>query len=249
MCPVLSRSSLKQQLKAKHLKDDRGVPSKTKNRSAETQDPPSQDPGDRITKPCRHNKHQCTSNASICLAVWKDMRVKRKWNGSETYRVKRTQQQHLQATQSPLMCALAIIIHIPSHSIAEGQCQCTRFSLPIEALRGSATPGRGHLVSRVVRSVNLLETWDLSREGLNGATRWLTGQARGGPDRRFLWVSQDRCIPLGYIGSLTTGSPTGSLSTFRESGFNVQSGHSEDLVFGSKVRAVLHRDWGYWKGD
>ena len=28
MCPVLSRSSLKQQLKAKHLKDDRGVPSK-----------------------------------------------------------------------------------------------------------------------------------------------------------------------------------------------------------------------------
>ena len=103
---------------------------KQKSRSAETQDPPSQDPGDRITKPCRHNKHQCTSNASICLAVWKDMRVKRKWNGSETYRVKRTQQQHLQATQSPLMCALAIIIHIPSHSIAEGQCQCTRFSLP-----------------------------------------------------------------------------------------------------------------------
>ena len=44
--------------------------------------------------------------------------------------MKRTQQQHLQATQSPLMCALAIIIHIPSHSIAEGQCQCTRFSLP-----------------------------------------------------------------------------------------------------------------------
>ena len=128
MCPVLSRSSLKQQLKAKHLKDDRGA--KQKSRSAETQDPPSQDPGDRITKPCRHNKHQCTSNASICLAVWEDMRVKRKWNGSETYRVKRTQQQHLQATQSPLMCALAIIIHIPRHSIAEGQCQCTRFSLP-----------------------------------------------------------------------------------------------------------------------
>ena len=29
----------------------------------------------------------------------------------------------------------------------------------------------------------------------------------------------------------------------QESGLNVQSGHSEDLVFGSKVRAVLHRDW------
>ena len=33
----------------------------------------------------------------------------------------------------------------------------------------------------------------------------------------------------------------GSLSTFGKSGLNVQSGHSEDLVFGSKVRAVLHR--------
>ena len=44
--------------------------------------------------------------------------------------MKRRQQQHLQASQSPLMCALAIIIHIPSHPIAEGQCLCTRFSLP-----------------------------------------------------------------------------------------------------------------------
>ena len=25
--------------------------------------------------------------------------------------------------------------------------------------------------------------------------------------------------------------------------------NSEDLVFGSKVRAVLHRDGGHWKGD
>ena len=50
------------------LTDDREAPSK-KSRSAETQDPPSQDPGDRITKPCRHNKHQCTSIASICRAV------------------------------------------------------------------------------------------------------------------------------------------------------------------------------------
>ena len=32
------------------------------------------------------------------------------------------------------------------------------------------------------------------------------------------------------MGSLTTGSPTGSLSSFWESGLNVQSGHSEDLV-------------------
>ena len=79
MCPVLSRSSLKQQLKAKHFKDDREVPSK-KSRSAETQDPPSQDPGDRITKPCRHNKHQCTSIASICRAVWKIWG----WTESET---------------------------------------------------------------------------------------------------------------------------------------------------------------------
>ena len=32
------------------------------------------------------------------------------------------------------------------------------------------------------------------------------------------------------MGSLTTGSPTGSLSSFGESGLNVQSGHSKDLV-------------------
>ena len=30
------------------------------------------------------------------------------------------------------------------------------------------------------------------------------------------------------MGSLTTGSPTGPLSTFGESGLNVQSGHSKD---------------------
>ena len=53
---------------------------KQKSRSAETRDPPSQDPGDRITKPYRHNKHQCTSIASICQAVWKTWR----WNESET---------------------------------------------------------------------------------------------------------------------------------------------------------------------
>ena len=44
--------------------------------------------------------------------------------------MKRIQQQHLQATQSPLMCALAIIIHIPSHPIAEGQCLCAGFHCP-----------------------------------------------------------------------------------------------------------------------
>ena len=32
----------------------------------------------------------------------------------------------------------------------------------------------------------------------------------------------------GCMGSLTTGSPTGPLSTFGESGLNVQSGHSKD---------------------
>ena len=57
---------------------------KQKSRSAETRDPPSQDPGDRITKPYRHNKHQCTSIASICQAVWKTWR----WNEGET-KVKR----------------------------------------------------------------------------------------------------------------------------------------------------------------
>ena len=35
------------------------------------------------------------------------------------------------------------------------------------------------------------------------------------------------------------------LASAGESGLNVQSGHSEDLVLGSKVRAVLHRDWGH----
>ena len=30
---------------------------KQKGRGAETRDPPSEDPGDRITKPCRHDKH------------------------------------------------------------------------------------------------------------------------------------------------------------------------------------------------
>ena len=71
---------------------------KQQSRNAKTRDPPSQDPGDRIPKPCRHNKHQCTSNASICRALWKEMRVKRTWNECETYRVKRKQQQHLQAS-------------------------------------------------------------------------------------------------------------------------------------------------------
>ena len=53
---------------------------KQKSRGAETRDPPSQDPGDRITKPCRHDKHRCTSIASICRAVWKT----RWWNKGET---------------------------------------------------------------------------------------------------------------------------------------------------------------------
>ena len=132
---------------------------------------------------------------------------------------------------------------------------------------GNRTGPSPYLVSRVAtpyddtgeqaRSVNLLETWGLvSRRGqrgnplANGQYSSLGSQARGGQDRRFLpnsvrVLSQDKCIPLGYMGSLTTGSPTGSLSTFGESGLNVQSGHSEDLVFGSKVRAVLHRDWGH----
>ena len=72
---------------------------------------------------------------------------------------------------------------------------CLRTSLADRAVsRGSPGPigthvGRDrrvspYLVSRVAtpnddtgeqtRSVNLLETWDLSRGGVNGATRWLT---------------------------------------------------------------------------
>ena len=61
---------------------------KQKSRNAETRDPPSQDPGDRITKPFRHDKHRCISIASICRAVWKTKWWNSKWNGSETYRVR-----------------------------------------------------------------------------------------------------------------------------------------------------------------
>ena len=43
----------------------RRVP-KQKSHSAETRHPPSQDPGDRIVRPCRHDLHQCTSTRSIC---------------------------------------------------------------------------------------------------------------------------------------------------------------------------------------
>ena len=97
-----------------------------------------------------------------------------------------------------------------------------------------------YLVSRVAtpnddtgeqaRSVNLLETWGLVSRRVNGATRWLTvnihrwvaklavDKTVGSSLTVFRGLSQDRCIPLGYMGSLTTGSPTGSLSTFGESG-------------------------------
>ena len=44
--------------------------------------------------------------------------------------MKRIQQQHPQASQSPLMCALAIIIHILSHPSSEGQCLCADFHCP-----------------------------------------------------------------------------------------------------------------------
>ena len=92
-----------------------------------------------------------------------------------------------------------------------------------------------HLTLSQARSVNLLGI--CFRGGVNGATRWLTvkiHQAHGGQDRWFLpnsvrILSQDRCIPFwGCMGSLTTGSRTGPLSTFGESGLNVQSGHSKD---------------------
>ena len=90
---------------------------------------------------------------------------------------------------------------------------CLRTSLGDRAVsRGSPGPIGTHvvrdrrvspyLVSRVAtpyddtgeqpRSVNLLETWDSSRGGVNGVTRWLTvkihrgSQAHGGQDRRFL---------------------------------------------------------------
>ena len=122
-----------------------------------------------------------------------------------------------------------------------------------------------HLVSRLstpnydmreqARSVNLLETWGLvSRMGqrgnplANGQYSSGASKAHGGQDRRFLpnsvrVLSRDRCILLGYMGSLTTGSPTGPLSSFGGSGLNVQSGHSKGHL--RMLRAVLHRDWGH----
>ena len=124
-----------------------------------------------------------------------------------------------------------------------------------------------YLVSRVAtpnddtgeqaRSVNLLETWGLvSRRGQRGNplangqnSSWvakLTVDKTVGSSLTVLGSCRETGVSLrGCMGSLTTGSPTGPLSTFGESGLNVQSGHSEDLVFGSKVRAVLHRDWGH----
>ena len=152
---------------------------------------------------------------------------------------------------------------------------CLRTSLGDRAVsRGSPGPIGTHvardrrvspyLVSRVAtpyddtgeqaRSVNLLETWRLvSRRGQRGNPL---------PFNIHRWVAKlavDKTVgsSLTVLGSCRktgvsprdiwdpTGSPTGSLSTFGESGLNVQSGHSEDLVFGSKVRAVLHRDWGH----
>lgn len=122
-----------------------------------------------------------------------------------------------------------------------------------------------YLVSRVAtpnddmgeqaRSVNLLEIWGLvSRRGqrgnplANGQYSSLGSQAHDGQDRRFLpnsvrVLSRDRCILLGYMGSLTTGSPTGPLSSFGESGLNVQSGHSKGHL--RVIRAMLHRNWGH----
>ena len=113
VCPVLSRSSIEatERQSHQHHRMNLKVPSK-KSRNAETRDPPSQDPGDRKARPCRHDEHQCTSIASICRACEK-MRVKRPWNESETYGVKTRKQQRPPASQSPLMCALAIIIEVP----------------------------------------------------------------------------------------------------------------------------------------
>ena len=89
MCPVLSRSSIEATEGQSHQNHrmNRQVPSK-KSRNAETRDPPSQDPGDRKARPCRHDKHQCTSITSMCRACEK-MRVKRQWTDSKTYRVKK----------------------------------------------------------------------------------------------------------------------------------------------------------------
>ena len=44
--------------------------------------------------------------------------------------MKRIQQQHLQASQSPLMCALAIIIHIPSHRLLKVSACAQDFHCP-----------------------------------------------------------------------------------------------------------------------
>ena len=112
-----------------------------------------------------------------------------------------------------------------------------------------------YLVSRVAtpyddtgeqaRSVNLLETWGLVlRRGqwgnplANGQnSSWvakLTVDKTVGSSLPVLGSCRETGVSLrGCMGSLTTGSPTGSLSTFGESGLNVQSGHSKDLIQGS----------------
>ena len=55
-----------------------------------------------------------------------------------------------------------------------------------------------------------------------------------GSSLRVLGSCRETGVSLrGCMGSLTTGSPTGPFSTFGESGLNVQSGHSKDLIQGS----------------
>ena len=86
----------------------------------------------------------------------------------------------------------------------------------------------GDDIGKQARPVNLLETWGLvSRRGqrgnplANGQHSPMGSQAHGGQDRRFppnsrvRVLSRDRCIPSGYRGSLTTGSPVGPLSPLR----------------------------------
>ena len=73
MCLVPSRPSIETtEGQTQKTLPDGPTGAKQKSCNAETRDPPSQDPGGRNARPCRHDKHQRTSTASICQACEKD---------------------------------------------------------------------------------------------------------------------------------------------------------------------------------
>ena len=91
------------------------------------------------------------------------------------------------------------------------------------SLRSAATCDE---VGEQARSVNLLGI--RSRGGVNGVAK-LTVDKTVSSSLTVLGSCRKTGVSLrGCMGSLTTGSPTGPLSTFGESGLNAQSGHSKD---------------------